>query len=225
MVCSARSGDSKSTGTTNLLLRAASEALRPRPDLTPSTSTLPPTPNGSGTPTVLTPSEGANQRIAPLSSQLFQRTRTSSNGNVNVNGNGGGSRSGFSTPYRTRGGGDSLSASLSSLTMRSSLEDNVLATFNATVDQIKEDHLSAARKVIRDEEILGDLEDDLEYDCERLRSFLLAAQVRFFLFPFWGVGHEEGKLTCCLASRLLMKSRRGQRILLWELERGYRVGL
>jgi aspartate kinase len=50
--------------------------------------------------------------------------------------------------------------------------------FNLTVDQIKEDHIKAARAVLRDEDILRELEDDLDYDCERLRSFLLAAQVR-----------------------------------------------
>lgn len=49
--------------------------------------------------------------------------------------------------------------------------------FNATVDQIRDDHFKAARAVVRDENLLRELEDDLEYDCERLRSFLLAAQV------------------------------------------------
>lgn len=49
--------------------------------------------------------------------------------------------------------------------------------FNATVDQIRDDHLKAARSVVRDERLLRELEEDLEYDCERLRSFLLAAQV------------------------------------------------
>lgn len=49
--------------------------------------------------------------------------------------------------------------------------------FNVTVDRIKEDHLIAARAVVKDAEILRELEDDLKYDCERLRSFLLAAQV------------------------------------------------
>lgn len=67
-----------------------------------------------------------------------------------------------------------MSASLSSL--RASDEGPML--FNLTVDQIKEDHIKAARAVLRDEDILRELEDDLDYDCERLRSFLLAAQVR-----------------------------------------------
>ena len=73
-----------------------------------------------------------------------------------------------------RSGAASLSGSLSSL--RASDESPQL--FNATVDQIKEDHIKAARGVVRDEDILRELEDDLDYDCERLRSFLLAAQVR-----------------------------------------------
>lgn len=45
------------------------------------------------------------------------------------------------------------------------------------MDQIKEDHLAAARQYVRDPDILAKLEDELEYDCERLRSFLLAAQI------------------------------------------------
>jgi aspartate kinase len=49
--------------------------------------------------------------------------------------------------------------------------------FDETVDQIKRDHLEAARKVIKTEEVLREVEDELEYDCERLRGFLKAAQV------------------------------------------------
>lgn len=48
--------------------------------------------------------------------------------------------------------------------------------FDETVDQIKRDHLEAARKVIKTEEVLREVEDELEYDCERLRGFLKAAQ-------------------------------------------------
>lgn len=51
-------------------------------------------------------------------------------------------------------------------------------SFDATVDQIKEQHLKAAREAIRDDELREGLLEDIEYDCERLRSFLLAGQVR-----------------------------------------------
>ncbi|KAI5477263.1 aspartate kinase [Pseudohyphozyma bogoriensis] len=142
LVCSARSGESKSTGTTNLLLRAALEALRPRSDL-PSSTPGTPGPNG--------------EKLNPLTSQIFQRTASVTPGQT---------RSGTSTPA-------SLSNSFSSL--RASDEGDQV--FNATVDQIKEDHIAAARKVIKDQAILAELEDDLDYDCERLRSFLLAAQI------------------------------------------------
>lgn len=51
--------------------------------------------------------------------------------------------------------------------------------FDETVDQIKRDHIEAARKIITNSpEVLQEVEEDLEYDCERLRGFLRAAQVR-----------------------------------------------
>ncbi|KAK4701890.1 aspartate kinase, partial [Phenoliferia sp. Uapishka_3] len=148
VVCSARSGTSKSTGTTNLLLRAALEALRPRNDL-------------AGTSTPGTPISSSTDRVNPLTSQIFQRAGSTTN-IVPTSG----SRSGSSTP-------GSLSASMASL--RASDEGS--KEFNSTVDQIKEDHFVAARAAIKDEGILKELEDDLDYDCERLRSFLMAAQI------------------------------------------------
>jgi aspartate kinase len=164
VVCSARSGESKSTGTTNLLLRAALEALRPRaPDLSSSVSSL-----ASPSPAV-TPGVSSSERVNPLTSQIFQKSVSTTNTAVATSA----SRSGLSTPGSFRGASSSLAASLSSL--RASDEGPQL--FNATVDQIKDDHLRAARRVVRDEGILRELEDDLDYDCERLRSFLLAAQV------------------------------------------------
>lgn len=160
VVCSARSGDSKSTGTTNLLLRAALEALRPRaPDVSSSLSTLVASP-------AVTPGAATSDRVNPLTSQLFQRSNSISLAGV--------SSSGTSTPSGSRCNGGSPSSSLSNL--RISEEGPQL--FNTTVDGIKEDHLKAARAVVRDAGILRELEDDLDYDCERLRSFLLAAQVR-----------------------------------------------
>jgi len=49
--------------------------------------------------------------------------------------------------------------------------------FDDTVDQIKKDHLEAARKVIKGSQVLREVEEELEYDCERLRGFLNATQV------------------------------------------------
>lgn len=52
--------------------------------------------------------------------------------------------------------------------------------FDDTVDQIKKDHLEAARKVIKGSQVLREVEEELEYDCERLRGFLNATQVRSY---------------------------------------------
>ncbi|GAA5908526.1 hypothetical protein JCM6882_001290 [Rhodosporidiobolus microsporus] len=140
MVCSARSGHSKATGTTNLLLRAAAEALRPKPqDLSSSVPSLLNSPSASP--------------------------------------------SGAATP-RTPGGGG-LSNSLSSLRLldrRSNgaggSQEEERQLYDDTVDEIKRGHLEAARAVVvNSKEVLAEVEEELEYDCERLRSFLKAAQI------------------------------------------------
>jgi aspartate kinase len=165
VVCSARSGETKSTGTTNLLLRAALEALRPRaPDLSSSLASIgnPSTPDTSGPST--------SDKVNPLTSQIFQRSTSNTvAAGTFING----SRSGDSTPSSSKGVSNSLSSSLAGLRMG----DETPQIFNATIDQIKNDHIQSARRVIKNRETLKDLEDDLDYDCERLRSFLLAAQV------------------------------------------------
>jgi aspartate kinase len=159
VVCSARSGATKATGTTNLLLRAALEALRPRAnDLSSSISSFN-TPSG-------TPGPSSAEKLNPLTSQIFQRSASQAplNGAESKSGS---TRSGTSTP------GGSLAQSL--LGLRGGEEGP--QQFNATVDQIKHDHIEAARLAVKNATILAELEDDLDYDCERLRSFLLAAQV------------------------------------------------
>ncbi|GAA5856883.1 hypothetical protein JCM8547_008443 [Rhodosporidiobolus lusitaniae] len=137
LVCSARSGNTKATGTTNLLLRAAAEALRPKPqDLSSSVPSLLNSPSAS-------PSGAATPRgssSASLSNSL---------GSLRL------------LDRRLNGAGE---------------EERQL--FDETVDQIKRDHLEAARKVVtRDKEVLREVEEELEYDCERLRGFLRAAQI------------------------------------------------
>ncbi|BGP18436.1 hypothetical protein JCM10213_001683 [Rhodosporidiobolus nylandii] len=135
LVCSARSGNTKATGTTNLLLRAAAEALRPKPqDLSSSIPSLLNSPSASPAP---------------------------------------------GTPSTPRGA--SLSNSLASLRLDRRLTahgEEARELFDDTVDQIKQDHLEAARRVVtRNEEVLREVEEELEYDCERLRGFLRAAQI------------------------------------------------
>ena len=41
---------------------------------------------------------------------------------------------------------------------------------------IKEDHIAAARGLIRDAEILGRVEREIDFECGRLEDFLNAAQ-------------------------------------------------
>ena len=50
--------------------------------------------------------------------------------------------------------------------------------FGVTVDVIRSEHIAAARAVIRDSRLLKELEADIEHDCESLRGFLFATQVR-----------------------------------------------
>jgi aspartate kinase len=52
-----------------------------------------------------------------------------------------------------------------------------LPKFNVTVDLIREQHIEAARASVRDPDIRGELEEEIEKDCDWLRGFLFAAQV------------------------------------------------
>lgn len=173
IVCSARSGETKETGTTNMLLRAAVEALQPPipdPAVTRSTTNVRPTTPGSNR------SEGPNPLVL---SQILQRggmtsprlSRTYSN-----------TPAGCDTPtllsgYNSVGNGQELNGLNPS-------------RFDQTIEQIKLDHLQAARQLITTNlELLNELELDLIYDCDRLRSFLLAAQVCSFFFLFFFGDH------------------------------------
>ncbi|KAF8647221.1 hypothetical protein AX16_006841 [Volvariella volvacea WC 439] len=49
--------------------------------------------------------------------------------------------------------------------------------FNATVELIRHEHIIAARTCVRNPDLRRELEDEIEKDCEWLRSFLFAAQV------------------------------------------------
>ncbi|BGP02092.1 Aspartokinase [Rhodotorula toruloides] len=139
VVCSARSGNTKATGTTNLLLRAALEAIRPKgPDLSSSVPSLRNSPSQSPAPgTPVTP------RQSYLSGSLSNLRMTASGvGLDKMNG------------------------------------DDDRQLFDDTVDQIKRDHLEAAQKtIVNSKEVLQEVEEELEYDCERLRGFLRAAQI------------------------------------------------
>ena len=123
IVCSARSGSTKALGTTNLLLRAASEALRRAPPA------LSPVQSGAAT---------------PLSDSLiFRSSRTGSPPQTPV-------------PFT----------------------EQCTGSFSKTVDLIRSEHIAAARDSVKGKDILAELEAEIVGDCEGLRVFLSAAQVR-----------------------------------------------
>jgi aspartate kinase len=80
---------------------------------------------------------------------------------------------------RSGSGAGSLSSSVASLKMSPGEDDtgSHRPLFYKTVNQILQDHLKAARKYVTDPDILEELEDDLESDCDALKSFLMATQV------------------------------------------------
>lgn len=89
------------------------------------------------------------------------------------------------------------------------------AVFNSTVDIIRSEHITAARAAIRDSEILRELELEIDRDCDGLRSFLFATQVR----------HNEHSLTASanVKCRSSMRSRQDRGTILLVLENGWRV--
>ncbi|WFD28154.1 aspartate kinase [Malassezia nana] len=125
IVCSARSGQTKALGTTNLLLQASQEAVS-------STCALG-TPSASST---------------PLSSSFMGNSVSSSQ----------------------------LSSQLSRLESAPS--------FHATVDKIQQDHLDAARAVVRhNSDLLEQIEHDIVSECDGLREFLQAAMILHEVSP------------------------------------------
>ena len=141
IVCSARSGSTKALGTTNLLLRAASEALqRPQPTSSPPQS-------GAETP--------------PTVSLISRSSRTGS-------------------PPGTP----------------DSFPEPCPGSFGKTVDLILSEHIAAARACVKEESLLSELKTEIVRDCESLRAFLSATQVRRpclytkQALKFGGAGHR-----------------------------------
>lgn len=173
IVCSARSGKTKALGTTNLLLRAASEALQRT-----SSSASPGTP-GIATPTIpaatagIAHSKGFWSRKESVSSVVSM-----TNGMSGVNGTASTQRSRADTPNPSSPRSPSSSPSpFSSFHTPAHNDCFSIQPFHATVDLLRQDHLSAARSTVRDPIILAELETEIIRDCERLREFLFAAQV------------------------------------------------
>lgn len=194
LVCSARSGTTKTSGTTNLLIRASLEALRPTPAATnPDNS-----PSASGAPT---PSaNGPSVNPLSLTSQIFQRSGSSNALPSLTNGT-------FSS-WQSRSNSPAMSPSRRSMSNSfSSIRDEAPGPqqFETTIEQIRNDHIASARAAIKNEEILEALEDEIHYDCDQLRSFLMAAQILEEISPrskdtIIGVGE---RLSCRIVAAAL----------------------
>ncbi|POW02775.1 hypothetical protein PSTT_11548, partial [Puccinia striiformis] len=186
IVCSARSGNTKSTGTTNLLLQAALEALEHTPlnspTFSPSTTT-----HNLGGPNPLILSQILARRGSPTP-RLLSRTNSTING--------------FSSPTFNHPASPGTTFSNLSIDQQPDLLNN---TFDKTVEILKADHLKAAATFIHDEQLLAELQYDISYDCERLTSLLLATQILEELSPkskdlIIGVGE---KLSCRIVTAYL----------------------
>ncbi|KAJ4466999.1 Aspartate/glutamate/uridylate kinase [Lentinula aciculospora] len=147
VVCSARSGTSKALGTTNLLLRAASEALvrRPKPLISALNS-----PNGA---------------MSPYSG-LFGQSKDMPH-------------SPPETPRRSRSASaeDAAAAAASLTPLTVPQRGQTIPAFNTTVDLIRQEHFKAAADFISDPDIRQEFEEEVDKDCDWLRSFLFASQV------------------------------------------------
>ncbi|PWN33752.1 aspartate kinase [Meira miltonrushii] len=171
IVCSARSGQTKALGTTNLLLQAAKEALQP---------------------------EDENDTASPIESSSlsnsFSNLRDSSNATANGtfsrlarSASRGAAGLGTGSPLPTSKRAESpatlnsaLDSKLKSLTMENSASNGApIATgYNATVDRIMHDHIVAVREAVtKNVEARERLEHEIVDDCERLRDFLMAAKI------------------------------------------------
>lgn len=181
-MCSARSGSTKALGTTSLLLKASTEALE-RPKKSSSKSHA----NGrrangnstsSGAETPASPGTGANTPIHYRG--LFGRTYGySSDGSHSPPNDSPDLRSRSSSSNGKHSGGGLFGFTPLSGANTPGTPREPLPAFHATVDVIKEEHFKAARANIQDPEILAELEDEIDNDCEWLRSFLYAAKVRW----------------------------------------------
>lgn len=160
IVCSARSGSTKALGTTNLLLRAASEVLR--------RNSLSMVGTPAQTPGPSTPSAVASFWGRPQAQDAF--TPCSPPGTPVVG-------------ALTRSHSSPRSASPSqSCTINGNSDKEHM--FNATVDLLKSEHTAAAKQSVNDPTLLRELIEEMDHDCEALRGFLFATQVTKLTFLF-----------------------------------------
>ncbi|KAF8906784.1 Aspartate/glutamate/uridylate kinase [Gymnopilus junonius] len=184
IVCSARSGSTKALGTTNLLLRAASEALQRTKSASSSVSgtTTPITRGLFGAGGGASTNGNASDHSPPRSPETKPRSRPSPSPSP--------------APHSVFGFTPLNEAQQSAET---------LPEFYYTVDLIRQEHITAARSAIQDRDILKELEEEIERDCEWLRSFLYAAKIIDEISPrsrdnIIGMGE---KLACKLMTAVL----------------------
>jgi len=167
LVCSARSGSTKTLGTTNLLLRASAEALR-RDSLSgsgnggnkgslpdnPGTGTVTPVTRGLFGVYGMTPNHRSVSQSPP--SSPISRSSSDFRGNLTF------------TPITGKG--------------EKGEKVHQVPDFVNTVELLRQEHLNAAREcVTKNEEILRELEEEIERDCDWLTSFLYALKARLAL--------------------------------------------
>lgn len=159
IVCSARSTQTKALGTTNLLLQASREALAPASARQNSTS-------ASGAQTPLYPKR--------VGSGYFSQSMMSSLSSLKDAKDE--SRCASPSPFQPLSG-RTRSPSDSGPDTPTAKEESFEPRFHTTVDTIKRGHLDAARQALRRGPLRDELEEEIERDCEALRSFLSAAHV------------------------------------------------
>ncbi|KAL5514238.1 hypothetical protein ACEPAG_2326 [Sanghuangporus baumii] len=195
IVCSARSGTTKTLGTTNLLLRAAGEALQR--NHSPSCT------SGIASPPLPVTVAGIAH-----SKNFWPRKDSESNLNGFANGNGSFSRSRaeIANPNSPRSESPSPFSSAAQVQSES---NSPLAfetqKFQQTVDILRYDHLTAAHASVRDPRLLKELEIEIEQDCDSLRNFLFATQIIDEISPrsrdiIVGMGE---RLSCKLVAAVL----------------------
>jgi len=169
IVCSARSGSTKDLGTTNLLLRASSEALQRRNKT-------------AGTPGTTT----------PVTRGLFGAGRAGSDGSQSPP---------MSPQSRSRSSRSTSPQPIFGFTPINgdSQCTETLPKFHATVELLRQEHINAAQASIRDPEILFELQEEIDRDCEWLRSYLFAAKVCLVVHPI----HYCSYLTTVTLCRLV----------------------
>jgi len=169
IVCSARSGSTKTLGTTNLLLRASAEVLR-RDSIHSS--------NGNGNGNKSSPPDNPGTgTVTPVTRSLFGVYGMTPNYRSV-------SQSPPSSPISRSSSDFRGNLTFTPITVKGEKGEKVhqVPDFVNTVELLRQEHLNAAREcVTKHEEILRELEEEIERDCDWLTSFLYALKARLAL--------------------------------------------